>query len=100
MTDDGIRLFLETLTKKLTLPADTAGVRRTPAEIAKRRDNMLSDWAEREPASVESDGYRPQFARDRDRILWSNGVRQLSNKTQVFSTSESDYVLAAPNAQH
>jgi dGTPase len=90
--DDSVRLFLETLTKKLQLPADTAGVRRTPEEITKRRDNMLSDWAEREPAGVESDGYRPQFARDRDRILWSNGVRQLSNKTQVFSTSESDYV--------
>ena len=36
----------------------------------------------------ETDTYREPFARDRDRLVWSNSLRKLANKTQVFPANE------------
>jgi hypothetical protein len=90
--DDSAHLFLNELLTRESLPDSPSQIRRTPQEIARYRDLALSKWAEKEPLDPSDDGYRLRFARDRDRILWSNGIRQLANKTQVFSTSESDYI--------
>jgi dGTPase len=38
------------------------------------------------------DGYRGPFQRDRDRVVWSRGFRQLANKTQVFPVSSQDFL--------
>src|SRR5256885_8576530 len=40
----------------------------------------------------EDDGYRLPYARDRDRIVWSDGLKRLANKTQVFALDNSDNV--------
>jgi dGTPase len=36
------------------------------------------------------DPFRGQYQRDRDRILWSSGLRRLSNKTQLFPVEHDD----------
>jgi dGTPase len=89
---DAASLFLQTLYDFLKLPDDAGPIRRTPRIIADHRRAALSAWAEQEPPDPDGDGYRNRFARDRDRVLWSNGIRQLANKTQIFSTGESDFV--------
>jgi dGTPase len=38
------------------------------------------------------DGYRGAFQRDRDRVVWSRGLRQLANKTQVFPLTSDDFL--------
>ena len=39
-----------------------------------------------------SDGFRTEYQRDRDRIIWSSGFRKLSDKTQLFPLSEDDHL--------
>ena len=90
--DDSATLFLQSLYQHLDLPDDPDSAKRTPKQIAEHRRAALSIWAEPEPTTSDGDGYRNRFARDRDRVLWSNGLRQLANKTQVFSTRDSDHV--------
>lgn len=38
------------------------------------------------------DGHRGEFQRDHDRLVWSRGVRQLANKTQVFPGLAEDFL--------
>ncbi len=64
--------------------------RREPKEIAGARSKLLSEWATRPKQTVESDGFRIQFQRDRDRILWSASLRRLGNKTQLFPAERDD----------
>jgi dGTPase len=41
---------------------------------------------------AKEDGYRAPFQRDRDRVVWSRGLRQLANKTQVFPIPSGDFL--------
>lgn len=66
---------------------------RSDSEIKKSRASSLTAWAT--PFSLrehpeQSDGFRTDFQRDRDRILWSSGLRRLSNKTQLFPVEHDD----------
>ncbi|HSS78581.1 MAG TPA: dNTP triphosphohydrolase, partial [Thermoanaerobaculia bacterium] len=68
--------------------------RRLPEEIreakdAARDERWASDPSDREHPSA-SDGYRLDFQRDRDRVLWSGSLRKLSAKTQLFPFDEGD----------
>src|SRR5262249_10248853 len=60
---------------------------RLDAVIERKRVESLSTWAtkpsEREHKEPD-DPFRGHYQRDRDRILWSSGLRRLSNKTQLF----------------
>jgi dGTPase len=67
--------------------------RRTNKEIQEAKAKALSEWAT--PAGTRehgggSDGFRIDYQRDRDRILWSVGLRRLANKTQLFPVDEDD----------
>jgi dGTPase len=68
--------------------------RRTEEEIDKKRQEALSEWAtspsDREYSKTRQDGFRLAFQRDRDRILWSSGLRKLANKTQLFPVEHDD----------
>lgn len=72
------------------------GSRRTVDEIRQAKEKGLSSWAtpaqRREHEVGRSDGYRPDYQRDRDRVLWSVGIRRLANKTQLFPVDEDDQV--------
>jgi dGTPase len=67
--------------------------RRTEEEIKEKNTLSNSQWAQ-EPAAREhghkSDGFRIEFQRDRDRIIWSNGFRKLADKTQLFPLNEDE----------
>ncbi len=56
-------------------------------------NKSLSDWATH-PSNRErvshSDGFRIEFQRDRDRIIWSNGFRKLADKTQLFPLGDDE----------
>jgi dGTPase len=68
-------------------------VRRSSQEIKKLKSSLTSEWAQspnkREYGSI-SDGFRIEFQRDRDRIIWSNGFRKLADKTQLFPLGEDE----------
>ncbi|HEY4244257.1 MAG TPA: dNTP triphosphohydrolase [Kofleriaceae bacterium] len=87
--------LVETLYEKLDLPADTRDVRRTGEIQKKQHEDLLSAWATRPRDRIvaeEDDGFRLPHARDRDRIVWSDGLKSLANKTQVFSLDSSDNI--------
>ncbi len=58
---------------------------------------VLAPWAERHPASrgrrypESHNDERPDFERDRDRIIHTGAFRRLEYKTQVFVNHEGDY---------
>lgn len=54
--------------------------------------NLRVKQASKRPVAVVDDPIREQFQRDRDRIVWSRGFRQLANKTQVFPGSSDDFL--------
>ncbi|WP_146448471.1 dNTP triphosphohydrolase [Vibrio kanaloae] len=68
-------------------------VRRTEEEIKNINSQSNSQWAQnpnnREFGS-KSDGFRIEFQRDRDRVIWSNGFRKLADKTQLFPLNEDE----------
>lgn len=68
-------------------------IRRTEKDIKSINAQANSQWAQ-EPSSREfgskSDGFRIEFQRDRDRIIWSNGFRKLADKTQLFPLNEDE----------
>lgn len=66
---------------------------RTDDEIEAAKNQSLSKWAT--PASDrehldQSDIFRGRYQRDRDRVLWSRGLRRLAHKTQLFPTEHDD----------
>jgi dGTPase len=66
---------------------------RLDREIEKARLSSLSNWATKPSAREHHespDPFRGDYQRDRDRILWSAGLRRLSNKTQLFPVEHDD----------
>lgn len=71
-------------------------IRRTDEKIKEltlsiNDSNLSSPPSEREHLN-SSDGYRIEFQRDRDRIIWSSGFRKLSDKTQLFPLDEDEHL--------
>ncbi|MCR6737868.1 dNTP triphosphohydrolase [Aeromonas dhakensis] len=68
-------------------------VRRSDIIIKEMNNKSLSEWAthpsDRERVS-HSDGFRIEFQRDRDRIIWSSGFRKLADKTQLFPLGDDE----------
>jgi dGTPase len=66
---------------------------RTDDEIEERKKSTLSEWATvastREHVDP-SDIFRGAYQRDRDRVLWSQALRRLAHKTQLFPTDHDD----------
>lgn len=66
---------------------------RTDEEIESAKNRSLSEWAtaasNREHPDP-SDIFRGRYQRDRDRVLWSHGLRRLAHKTQLFPTEYDD----------
>jgi len=65
---------------------DSMGARKTPMQIC--------DLIHYSPIAIQNsvrrreqanDGFRMEFQRDRDRIIWAQNFRKLANKSQVFS---------------
>lgn len=71
----------------------TAPPLRSPDQIKQAREQGLTEWATR-PTDREHterpDPYRGEYQRDRDRVLWSSGLRRLSDKTQLFPVEHDD----------
>jgi dGTPase len=66
---------------------------RLPDEIKQAREAGLTAWATRPTAREHNeklDLYRGEYQRDRDRVLWSSGLRRLSDKTQLFPVEHDD----------
>jgi dGTPase len=68
---------------------------RSPEDILKQSQEYHSDLAT--PASQrliqeDSDSFRPQYSRDRDRLIWSNSLKGLADKTQLFPSKADDSV--------
>lgn len=69
--------------------------RLTPQEIYASRHRVTALATTASPRQHEksaADGFRLQFARDRDRVVWSDGLKRLANKTQIFSFENDDNV--------
>lgn len=66
--------------------ANALNGRRTPQMILGSIDNSpLASVPSARRNSQKGDGFRLEFQRDRDRIIWSESFRKLANKSQVFS---------------
>ncbi len=68
--------------------------RRLPEQIRDAKKAAIDEkWAtpgsNREFGSAE-DGFRLEFPRDRDRVLWSGNFRKLAGKTQLFPIDDGD----------
>jgi dGTPase len=77
------------------IPGSTDTPRRTPEQMAEKVKASVSLWAATASARehlFSGDGFRLDFPRDRDRILWSHGLKALANKTQVFDLDDDDHV--------
>lgn len=92
-----IRNKFEEIESKLNLWAthSEGAVRRRDKEIQELTLKLNSEWASKaSPREHQTtpDGFRIEFQRDRDRIIWSSGFRKLSNKTQLFPLDEDEYL--------
>lgn len=77
------------------LPGSTETPRRTPDQMEDSVKASVSAWAAKASKRehlFSNDGFRLDFPRDRDRILWSHGLKALANKTQVFDLDDDDHV--------
>lgn len=67
-------------------PESTSNFRRTPKMILESSNNSsLAVVSSTRRKEQKGDGFRLEFQRDRDRIIWSESFRKLANKCQVFS---------------
>ncbi|NVM29290.1 MAG: dNTP triphosphohydrolase [Candidatus Helarchaeota archaeon] len=59
-----------------------------------RKDSLscLASVPTRREYDFQPDGFRLDFQRDRDRILWSHSFKRLSNKTQLFPVEIDDHL--------
>lgn len=94
---DTIQLTLENLEELCGLWSvySSPEVLKTPEEIIKLKNAGLSDFAVIENNRLiqeESDGFRPPFSRDRDRLIWSSAFKSLADKTQLFPSIEDDAI--------
>ncbi len=67
--------------------------RRSTDRLVEFRRTLLSELAaepSRRHYPHEEDGFRLGFQRDRDRILWSQSLKRLANKTQLFPVKTDD----------
>lgn len=70
----------------LLWPESTSNSRRTPQMIlASIQTSPLAIVSGKRRHEQTSDGFRLEFQRDRDRVIWSESFRKLANKCQVFS---------------
>jgi dGTPase len=69
--------------------------RRTPKQLQEKRELILTKFAS-QPSDRdnlnEKDGFRLDFQRDRDRVLWSDALKRLANKTQLFPVTSDDHL--------
>ncbi|WP_217875032.1 dGTP triphosphohydrolase [Pseudoalteromonas shioyasakiensis] len=68
-------------------------VRRTARKIKEINDSSHSQWASQPSAreyGSKTDGFRIEFQRDRDRVIWSSGFRKLADKTQLFPLDQDE----------
>lgn len=75
--------------------SQTVQKRRRPDELKKHRDDYLSILAAKPTGRIyryQDDGFRLDFQRDRDRVLWSHALKRLSNKTQLFPVDSDDHI--------
>jgi len=69
--------------------------RRGPDELKEHRSSYVSILAAKPTGRVypyQDDGFRLDFQRDRDRILWSHALKRLANKTQLFPIDSDDHL--------
>jgi len=68
---------------------------RSPEEISEQNKTHLSPFATQATPRIkkeDSDSFRPQYSRDRDRLIWSTSLRRLADKTQLFPSKSDDTV--------
>ncbi|WP_198674475.1 dGTP triphosphohydrolase [Idiomarina tyrosinivorans] len=68
-------------------------VRRSDKHIKEISERSHSQWATKPSAreyGSKSDGFRIEYQRDRDRVIWSSGFRKLADKTQLFPLGEDE----------
>jgi dGTPase len=69
--------------------------RRQPYVLDKLRSQYLSKLAAQATGRIyefQGDGFRIDFQRDRDRILWSHSLTRLAGKTQLFPVKSDDHL--------
>jgi dGTPase len=87
MLNDDARALCRDLDEHLELWSKYGG-----GVVKERPDLAILETRKRPYLKKEDDGFRGPFQRDRDRITWSRGLRQLANKTQVFPLATGDYL--------
>lgn len=73
------------------------GTFRRSDKVIKEKNDLLTEDALAQGSTYRehvnsNDGFRIEFQRDRDRIIWSSGFRKLSDKTQLFPLDEDDHL--------
>jgi dGTPase len=72
---------------------DKTALRRGPKELENKRNEYVSEFASKPSSRMYEftpDGFRVDFQRDRDRVLWSHSLKRLANKTQLFPVQKGD----------
>jgi dGTPase len=91
LNEDSIYDIVESFSNLTGIWNYQEGFRKNPQRLFKDLKEKLSSYATQQatrPQEIKSDGYRIEFQRDRDRVIWSSGFKKLSNKTQLFPIDE------------